>query len=106
MEIQERRRAADRRAAEQERRAAFQQEAALRQEYEVKLKELEASWLPLVEEVVKLKYAHVGIKRVQTIDFFTDSITTEEQRGIEDAITGGSRRRRARRRACSPLAGR
>jgi type IV pilus assembly protein PilQ len=93
MDIQERRRAAGLKLAEQERQeAALQREAAVRQkEYEVKLLELEAASLPLVEEVVKLKYAHVGIKRVQTIDFFTDSITTEEQRGIEDAITGGGK---------------
>jgi type IV pilus assembly protein PilQ len=84
VEIQQRRKEADLRLSEQERAAAL-----ARQEFEVKRKQLEELLAPLAEEVVKLKYSHVGIKRVQTIDFFTDAITTQEEKGIEDAISGG-----------------
>jgi type IV pilus assembly protein PilQ len=84
VEIQQRRKEADLRLSEQERTAAL-----ARQEFEVKRKQLEDLLAPLVEEVVKLKYSHVGIKRVQTIDFFTDSISTQEEKGVEEAITGG-----------------
>jgi type IV pilus assembly protein PilQ len=84
VEISQRRKEADLRLAEQERAAAL-----ARQEFEVKRKQLEDLLAPLTEEVVKLRYAHVGIKRVQTIDFFTDQITTLEEKGVEDAITGG-----------------
>jgi type IV pilus assembly protein PilQ len=84
VEIQQRRKEADLRLSEQERAAAL-----ARQEFDVKRKQLEELLAPLAEEVVRLKYAHVGIKRVQTIDFFTDTITTQEEKGIEDAISGG-----------------
>jgi type IV pilus assembly protein PilQ len=84
VEISQRRKEADLRLAEQERAAAL-----ARQEFEVKRKQLEDQLAPLTEEVVKLKYGHVGIKRVQTIDFFTDTITTQEEKGVEDAISGG-----------------
>jgi len=84
VEISQRRKEADLRLAEQERAAAL-----ARQEFEVKRKQLEDQLAPLTEEVFKLRYAHVGIKRVQTIDFFTDSITTQEEKGVEEAVTGG-----------------
>jgi type IV pilus assembly protein PilQ len=84
VEISQRRKEADLRLAEQERAAAL-----ARQEFEVKRHQLEGLLAPLVEEVLKLRYGHVGIKRVQTIDFFTDSITTLEEKGVEDAISGG-----------------
>ncbi|HEX2501739.1 MAG TPA: secretin and TonB N-terminal domain-containing protein [Methylomirabilota bacterium] len=84
VEISQRRKEADLRLAEQERAAAL-----ARQEFEVKRQQLEGLLAPLVEEVLKLRYGHVGIKRVQTIDFFTDSITTLEEKGVEDAISGG-----------------
>jgi type IV pilus assembly protein PilQ len=84
VEIQQRRKEADLRLSEQERAAAL-----ARQEFEVKRKQLEELLAPLVEEVFKLKYGHVGVKRVQTIDFFTDSVTTLEEKGVEEAITGG-----------------
>jgi type IV pilus assembly protein PilQ len=84
VEIQQRRKEADLRLAEQERAAAL-----ARQEFEVKRKQLEDLLAPLVEEVFKLKYGHVGVKKVQTIDFFTDSISTLEEKGVEEAITGG-----------------
>ena len=84
VEISQRRKEADLRLAEQERAAAL-----ARQEFEVKRQQLEGLLAPLAEEVVKLKYAHVGIKRVQTIDFFTDVVTTQEEKGVEEAITGG-----------------
>jgi type IV pilus assembly protein PilQ len=84
VEISQRRKEADLRLAEQERAAAL-----ARQEFEVKRKQLDDLLAPLGEEVHKLKYGHVGIKRVQSIDFFTDSITTLEEKGVEEAITGG-----------------
>ncbi len=84
VEISQRRKEGDLRLAEQERAAAL-----ARQEFEVKRLQLEGLLAPLVEEVVKLKYGHVGIKRVQSIDFFTDTITTFEEKGVEDAISGG-----------------
>ncbi len=84
VEIQQRRKEADLRLSEQERAAAI-----ARQEFEVKRKQLEDFLAPLSEEVFKLKYAHVGVKRVSTIDFLTDIVTTNEERGVEEAITGG-----------------
>jgi type IV pilus assembly protein PilQ len=84
VEISQRRKEADLRLAEQERAAAL-----ARQEFDVKRKQLEDLLVPLTEEVFKLRYGHVGIKRTQTIDFFTDSISTQEEKGVEDAITGG-----------------
>jgi type IV pilus assembly protein PilQ len=84
VEISQRRKEGDLRLAEQERAAAL-----ARQEFEVKRQQLEGLLAPLVEQVVKLKYGHVGIKRVQTIDFFTDVVSTQEEKGVEEAITGG-----------------
>jgi type IV pilus assembly protein PilQ len=84
VEIQQRRKEADLRLAEQERAAAL-----ARQDFEVKRKQLEDQLAPLTEEIFKLKYAHVGIKRVSTIDFLTDIVTTQEEKGVEDAITNG-----------------
>ena len=84
VEIQQRRKEADIRLAEQERAAAL-----ARQEFEVRRKQLDDLLVPMVEEVFKLKYAHVGVKRISTIDFLTDIVTTQEERGIEEAITGG-----------------
>jgi type IV pilus assembly protein PilQ len=92
VEISQRRKDADIRLAEQERAAAL-----ARQEFELKRKQLEDQLVPLVEEVFKLRYAHVGVKRVQTFDFFADmnaaapaTVTTEEK-GIEDAIQAVSK---------------
>lgn len=84
VDIQQRRKEFDLRIADQEREAAL-----ARQRFEVKRLELEGLLAPMAEEVVRLRYSHVGIKRVQTIDFFTDSITTLEEKGVEEAITGG-----------------
>jgi type IV pilus assembly protein PilQ len=87
VEISQRRKEADLRLAEQERAAAL-----ARQEFEVKRQQLEGLLAPLVEEVVRLKYGHVGVKRVQTIDFFTDVVSTQEEKGVEEAITGGMKK--------------
>lgn len=84
VEIQQRRKEAELRLAEQERAAAL-----ARQEFEVKRKQLEEQLAPLQEAVIKLRYAHVGPKQVQTINFFTDTVTTLEEKGVEEAITGG-----------------
>src|SRR5215468_6175775 len=59
VEIQQRRKENDLRLADQERQAAL-----ARQDFEVKRKELEGRLVPLVEEVFKLRYAHVGVKKV------------------------------------------
>ena len=100
----------DRDAAQQERGAAQQEreaaqrdrEAALREraaaqvaaqkelEAEAARRRLEFLQAPLTEEVFKLKYAHVGVKRVQHINFFTDTVSEQEERGIEDAIRGAT----------------
>jgi type IV pilus assembly protein PilQ len=79
VEIQQCRKEADLQLSEQERAAAL-----ARQEFEAKRKQLEDMLVPLAEEVVRLKYGHghVGIKRVRTI-------STQEEKGVEDAITGG-----------------
>jgi type IV pilus assembly protein PilQ len=77
VEIQQRRAEARIRLEEQERAKKSAEQKA----------EFELS--PLVEEVIPLKYAHVGIRRVQVLNFLTDGVTTEERRGIEEAITGG-----------------
>jgi type IV pilus secretin PilQ/predicted competence protein len=98
VDIQQRRKEADLRIAQQERdaEAARQEQERKRQEQEReeerKRKVFEFETAPLAEEMFKLRYAHVGIKRVQTIDFFTDSIITNEERGIEEAISGGVKR--------------
>ena len=91
VEISQRRKEADLRLGEQERAAAL-----ARQEFEVKRQQLESQLSPLVEEVIKLRYGHVGIKRVQTIDFFTDTISTSEEKGVEDAVTGGLKKEEGR----------
>jgi type IV pilus assembly protein PilQ len=107
VEIQERREEAKRRLEEQERaRKAAEEEAEFRKrEREFKLEQeqrkaeaeaervrLEAEFLaaPLVEEVITLKYAHVGRKRATQIDFFTDQVITAERAGIEETIRGGA----------------
>jgi type IV pilus assembly protein PilQ len=77
VEIQTRRKEAELRIAEQE-RAKKRAEAR---------EELESS--PLVEEIIPLKYAHVGTRKVQVLDFLTDQVRTEDRRGVEEAITGG-----------------
>jgi type IV pilus assembly protein PilQ len=84
VEIQQRRKEAELRLAEQERAAAL-----ARQEFEVKRKQLEDQLAPLEEVVIKLRYAHVGVKQVQVINFFTDTVTTIEEKGVEEAITAG-----------------
>ncbi len=87
VEIQQRRRDADLRLVELERETALK-----RQEYEVRRKAIEDQLVPLAEEVFKLRYAHVGPKRVQQIDFLTDAVTTHEERGVEEAIAGGAKK--------------
>jgi type IV pilus assembly protein PilQ len=77
VEIQQRRKEAELRVAAQEGEKKL---ADQRREFQL---------APLVEEVIPLKYAHVGIRRVSTINFFTDQVITEERKGIEEAITGG-----------------
>ena len=44
---------------------------------------------PLVEEIIPLKYAHVGTRKVQVLDFLTDQVRSEERKGVDEAITGG-----------------
>jgi type IV pilus assembly protein PilQ len=87
VEIQQRRKEADLRLADQERAAAL-----ARQEFDVKRRILDDQLVPLVEEVFKLKHAHVGIKKVETPNFFTEGISTVEERGFEEAIMGGVKR--------------
>ncbi len=77
VEILQRRKEAELRVAEQE----SAKKLADRQR--------EFNLMPLVEEVIPLKYAHVGIRRVSTLNFLTDTVITEERKGIEEAITGG-----------------
>ena len=84
VEIQQRRKEADLRLAEQERAAAL-----ARQEFDVKRKQLEDQLVPLAEEVFKLRYAHVGVKKVETPNFFDTGVSTIEERGVEEAIAGG-----------------
>jgi type IV pilus assembly protein PilQ len=77
VEISQRRKEAELRVAAQEgeRRLADQ-----RRDFEL---------APLAEEIIPLKYAHVGIRRVQVLNFLTDQVITEERKGVEEAITGG-----------------
>jgi type IV pilus assembly protein PilQ len=77
VEISQRRKEAELRVAAQEgeRRLADQ-----RRDFEL---------APLGEEIIPLKYAHVGIRRVQVLNFLTDQVITEERKGVEEAITGG-----------------
>jgi type IV pilus assembly protein PilQ len=87
VEISQRRKDADLRLADQERAAAL-----ARQEFELKRKQLEDQLAPLSEEIFKLRYAHVGVKRVQVFDFFADmsqqapATFVTDEKGIEDAI--------------------
>jgi type IV pilus assembly protein PilQ len=53
--------------------------------------------VPLSEEVVRLKYAHVGTKKIQNINFFTDTITELDEKGIEDMIMGGAEGKEGKR---------
>lgn len=76
VEIQQRRKEAELRVAEQE---SAKKLADKRRDFEL---------APLVEEIIPLKYAHVGTRRVQTLDFLTDIVRSEERPGIEFAITG------------------
>jgi type IV pilus secretin PilQ/predicted competence protein len=91
---QKRRAEQERQKAEQERqKAEFELAEAKRKaalEAEAAKREAEFQALPLVEEVVTLKYAHVGKKRASKIDFFTDQVITEERAGVEETIRGTS----------------
>jgi type IV pilus assembly protein PilQ len=86
----------EREAAQREREAALRERAAAQAaaqkelEAEAARRRLEFLQAPLTEEVFKLKYAHVGVKRVQQINFFTDTVSELEERGIEDAIRGAT----------------
>jgi type IV pilus assembly protein PilQ len=79
VEIQQRRKEAELRVAAQEGEKKL---ADQRRDFQL---------APLVEEMIPLKYGHVGVRRVQTLNFLTDTVVTEERRGIEDAITLGQR---------------
>ena len=85
VEIQQRRKEADLRLAEQERAAAL-----AKQDFEVKRKMLEDQLVPLAEEVFKLKYSP---RRDQAgLDAQLPRPTSsrpQEQKGVEEAITGG-----------------
>ena len=87
VEISQRRKEADLRLAEQERAAELS-----RREFDVKKRELEEANAPLVEEIIPLKYAHVGPKRTSQVDFLTDQVTSVEEKGIEETITGGEKK--------------
>jgi type IV pilus assembly protein PilQ len=80
VEIQQRRKEAELRVAAQEgeKRLADQ-----RRDFEL---------APLVEEIIPLKYAHVGVRRVNVLNFLTDQVSSEERRGVEEAITGGTKK--------------
>lgn len=77
VEIQQRRKEAELRVAEQERQKKIAEQRA---EFEL---------TPLVEEIVPLKYAHVGTRKVEVVDFLSDRARSEDRKGIEEAITGG-----------------
>src|SRR5262245_8348234 len=77
VEIQQRRKEAELRVAAQEGEKKL---ADQRRDFEL---------APLVEEIIALKYAHVGVRRVNTLNFLTDQVSTDERRGVEEAITGG-----------------
>jgi type IV pilus assembly protein PilQ len=77
VEISQRRKAAELAIAASER---AKKAAEIREELET---------APLVEEIIALKYAHVGTRRVQVIDFLTDQVRAEDRLGIDAAITGG-----------------
>src|SRR5215831_16274141 len=77
VEITQRRKEADLRLAEQERAAELS-----RREFDVRRRDLEELTAPLVEEIIPLKYAHVGPKRASQVDFLTDSVITVEEKGL------------------------
>ncbi len=62
-----------------------QEEARARAEG-VKVREEERQQAPLKEEIIPLKYAHVGTRKVELISFFKDSVREEERKGIEEAV--------------------
>jgi len=41
---------------------------------------------PLQEEIIPLKYAHVGLRKVELISFFKDSVREQDQKGIEESV--------------------
>jgi type IV pilus assembly protein PilQ len=77
VEIQQRRKEAELRVAAQEDEKKL---ADQRRDFEL---------APLVEEIIPLKYAHVGIRRVNILNFLTDQVSSEDRHGVEEAITGG-----------------
>ncbi len=83
VEIQQRRKEADLRLADQERAAAL-----AKQEFDVRRKALEDELVPLAEEVFKLRYGHVGIKRVEAPNFFNDEVTTHRGAGLRGGDHG------------------
>src|SRR5262249_4256834 len=93
VEIQQRRKEADLRFAEQERAAAI-----AKGDFELKRRQLEEQLTPLSEELFRLRYAHVGPKTVKVFDFYADlgaqtpSTMSIEEKGIEDAIQGGTQK--------------
>jgi type IV pilus assembly protein PilQ len=92
VEISQRRKEADLRLAEQERQAELS-----RREFDVRKGDLEELTAPLVEEIIPLKYAHVGPKRASQVDFLTEAVITVEEKGLEDAITGGEKKEPGKR---------
>jgi len=80
VEIQQRRKEAELRVAAQEGEKKL---ADQRRDFEL---------APLVEEIIPLKYAHVGVRRVNVLNFLTDQVSSEERRGVEEAITGGAKK--------------
>src|SRR5262245_16422954 len=79
VEIQQRRKEAELRVAAQEGEKKL---ADQRRDFQL---------APLVEEMIPLKYGYVGIRRVQVLNFLTDTVISEDRRGIEDAITLGQK---------------
>ena len=84
VEINQRRKEADLRLSEQERAAELS-----KREFDLRRSQLEEASAPLVEAIIPLKYAHVGIKRTSHVDFLTDQVTSIEEKGLEDTIMGG-----------------
>jgi type IV pilus assembly protein PilQ len=77
VEIQQRRKEAELRVAAQEGEKKL---ADQRRDFEL---------APLIEEIIPLRYAYVGVRRVNTLNFLTDQVSSEERHGVEEAITGG-----------------
>jgi len=86
-----------RQRAELEIKRAQEEAEAKRKEAEVDLRKKEAETkeieakrafeeIPLKEEVIPLKYAHVGTRKVQLFQFLTDGVREEDRKGIEAAI--------------------